>query len=165
MSTLETQYKNFLKDNPNAKIHFEAWKKINARLIEQALINMMKADEESGLYDEPKKDEIMERFIANAKQHEEPKQVWFHNGEIIDIKQETLEEAAEIWVHNRFTKQIKDEDIYASKSSIVQSHILFAKWMQERSYSEEEVLEILNYFKMHLPLHWEFLFNENLKKK
>jgi len=56
---------------------------------------------------------------------------------------ETLEEVAEIWVHNRFTKQIKDEDIYASESSIVQSHILFAKWQQERSYSEEEVLELL----------------------
>ena len=56
-------------------------------------------------------------------------------------KQETLEEVAKIWVHNRFTKQIKDEDIYASESSIVQSHILFAKWQQEKSYSEEEVLE------------------------
>jgi hypothetical protein len=59
-------------------------------------------------------------------------------------KQETLEETAEIWVHNRFTKQIKDENIYASESNIVQSHILFAKWQQERSYSEEEVLNILD---------------------
>jgi len=61
-----------------------------------------------------------------------------------DCGPETLEEVAKIWVHNRFTKQIKDEDIYASESSIVQSHILFAKWQQERSYSEEEVLAILN---------------------
>ena len=53
----------------------------------------------------------------------------------------TLKESAEIWVHNRFTKQIKDEDIYASEISIVQSHILFAKWQQERSYSEEDMKE------------------------
>ncbi len=55
---------------------------------------------------------------------------------------ETLEEAAEIFVKNRFTKQIcGDEsypDIYASKEAIVESHILFAKWQQERSYSEED---------------------------
>ena len=56
-------------------------------------------------------------------------------------KQETLEEVAEIWVNNRFTKQIKDEDIYASKSSIIESHILFAKWQQERSYSDEDMIE------------------------
>jgi len=57
----------------------------------------------------------------------------------------TLEEAAEIWVHNRFTKQIKDEDIYASESSIVQSHILFAKWQQERSYSEEDMEKAIKF--------------------
>ena len=58
-------------------------------------------------------------------------------------KQETVQEAAEIFVNNRFTKQIcGDEsypDILASKSSIVESHILFAKWQQERSYSEEDM--------------------------
>jgi hypothetical protein len=80
------------------------------------------------------------------------------------IKQETLEESAEIWVHNRFTKQIKDEDIYASESSIVQSHILFAKFQQERSYSEEEVRKLAFDFyydmsrKMNVP---ENLITEN----
>jgi len=54
------------------------------------------------------------------------------------MKQETLEEVAEIWVHNRFTKQIKDEDIYASKSSIIESHILFAKWQQEKDKEMEK---------------------------
>jgi len=51
-------------------------------------------------------------------------------------KQETVQEAAEIFVNNRFTKQIcGDEsypDILASKSSVVESHILFAKWQQEQ---------------------------------
>jgi hypothetical protein len=54
MSTLETQYKTFLKGNPNTKMYFEEWEKVNARLIKQAIINMMKADEELGVYDEPK---------------------------------------------------------------------------------------------------------------
>jgi len=27
MSTLKTQYKNFLKDNPNSTLTFEQWKK------------------------------------------------------------------------------------------------------------------------------------------
>ena len=57
------------------------------------------------------------------------------------MKQETLEEFAKIFVKNRFSKQIcGDEsypDILASKSSIVESHILFAKWQQEITYSEE----------------------------
>ena len=49
---------------------------------------------------------------------------------------ETLEEDAEIFVNNRFTKQISGDktypDIYASKEAIIESHILFAKWQQER---------------------------------
>jgi hypothetical protein len=70
------------------------------------------------------------------------------------MKQETLEEAAKEWVNNRFTKQIcGDEsypDIYASKEGIVESHILFAKWQQERSYSEEEQLNLLNEYNKYL---------------
>jgi hypothetical protein len=78
-------------------------------------------------------------------------------------KETTLEEVAEIWVHNRFTKQIKDEDIYASKSSIIQSHILFAKWQMERSYSEEEVLKLLE--KSHFVEENIYEWFEQFKKK
>jgi hypothetical protein len=57
---------------------------------------------------------------------------------------ETLEEAAEIFVNNRFAKQISGDktypDIYASKEAIIESHILFAKWQQERMYSEEDMI-------------------------
>ena len=64
-----------------------------------------------------------------------------------EAKQETLKEVAEIFVNNRLTKQIcGDEfypDIYASKEAIVESHILFTKWQQERSYSEEEAGELV----------------------
>jgi hypothetical protein len=114
------------------------------------------------------------------------------------MKQETIEEAAEIFVNNRFTKQIcGDEsypDILASRSSIVESHILFAKWQQEnsninaldfeidalkreikvlkhqqeRSYSEEEVIAFGEFiFKHSLLTHTrgvKSLF-EQFKKK
>jgi hypothetical protein len=78
--------------------------------------------------------------------------IWYKKLDVKLVpKKETLEEVAEIWVHNRFTKQIKDEDIYASESSIVQSHILFAKWQQERTYSEEE--DIYSEIE-HLIINW-----------
>ena len=84
---------------------------------------------------------------------------------------ETLKEAAEIFVKNRFTKQIcNDEsypDIYASKEAIVESHILFAKWQQERMYSEEEVIRFADWilhkrFEMRNDNHqnWWGKFNE-----
>jgi len=64
MSTLETQYREFLRNNRGGFCSFEEWKKINARLIKQALVNMMKADEELGLYDEPvqRLEKYSERF-------------------------------------------------------------------------------------------------------
>jgi hypothetical protein len=69
MSTLETQYRKFLEANQKLKLSFEEWKKVNARLIKQALINMMKDDEELGLYDEPFKHKVevlsKEEILAN----------------------------------------------------------------------------------------------------
>lgn len=69
MATLETQYKNFLKDNPNSNMPFEEWTKVNSRIIKQAIINMMKADEELGLYDEPFRHKVetipIEEILAN----------------------------------------------------------------------------------------------------
>jgi hypothetical protein len=66
----------------------------------------------------------------------------------LESKHETLEEDAEIFVNNRFSKQISGDktypDIYASKEAIVESHILFAKWQKERSYSEEEMKDMLD---------------------
>ena len=69
MSTLETQYRKFLEANQKLKLSFEEWKKVNARLVKQALINMMKDDEELGLYDEPFKHKVevlsKEEILAN----------------------------------------------------------------------------------------------------
>jgi len=75
--TLETQYRKFLEANQKLKLSFEEWKKVNARLVKQALINMMKDDEELGLYDEPK-------------------QNWYHDGKIIDGKQERMYSEEEV---------------------------------------------------------------------
>ena len=80
--TLEAQYRKFLEANQKLKLSFEEWKKVNARLVKQALINMMKDDEELGLY-------------------EEPKQNWYHDGKIIDGKQERMyskEDMAEAFI-------------------------------------------------------------------
>ena len=128
--TLETQYKNFSKDNPNAKIHFEAWKKINARLIKQALINMMKKDEELGLYDEPFKHKVetipAEEILANRS----------NAYEFIDFdKQETLEETAK-----EFFRKFKHTH---SPDNYYLALVEFAKWQQENNYSEEEVYDIV----------------------
>ena len=71
-------------------------------------------------------------------------------GPLEEPKQETLEEAAKIFVNNRFSKQISGDntypDIYASKESIIESHILFAKWQQERSYSEEDMISFAHFY-------------------
>jgi hypothetical protein len=39
-----------------------------------------------------------------------------------------------------------------------------AKWQAERMYSEEEVLEVFENFKMDLPFHYEFLLKEHLQQ-
>jgi hypothetical protein len=86
--------------------------------------------------EEPKQESFVEKMI--------PLQLRYN---LDNIKQATLEEAAEIFVNNRFAKQISGDktypDIYASKEAIIESHILFAKWQQERMYSEEEVKDIV----------------------
>jgi hypothetical protein len=45
----------FLKDNPDTTFLFNEWMKWHGNQIEQALINMIKDDEELGLYDETTK--------------------------------------------------------------------------------------------------------------
>jgi hypothetical protein len=77
MATLETQYKNFLKDNPDTTFSFNEWMSWHRIQIEQALIQMMQDDEDLGLYDEPK-------------------QNWYHDGKIIDGKQERMYSEEEV---------------------------------------------------------------------
>jgi hypothetical protein len=104
--TLESQYKEFLKLNPRADLSFEEWKKVNARLIKQAIINikkgqkqhlidMIKNDEELGLYNETTKCYCGHTTYCDCGP-EEPKQNWYHDGKIIDGKQETLYNEEEV---------------------------------------------------------------------
>jgi hypothetical protein len=50
--TLEAQYKKYLKENSLSTLTFDLWKDYNSHNIKQALVNMMKADEELGLYEQ-----------------------------------------------------------------------------------------------------------------
>ena len=69
------------------------------------------------------------------------------------MKNETLEEATERFANN-FTD---DENKFA-----IEDFIAGAKWQQERSYSEEEVLKMLNYFGNEIYIkQW---FEEFIKK-
>lgn len=49
--TLEAQYKQFLKHNPDSTFSFNEWMKWHSHQMEQAIIQMMQDDEELGLYD------------------------------------------------------------------------------------------------------------------
>ena len=52
MSTLETQYREYLRNNRGGFCSFEEWKEIHGNQIKQALIEMMEKDEELGLYND-----------------------------------------------------------------------------------------------------------------
>lgn len=99
MSTLETQYRKFLEANQKLKLSFEEWKKVNARLIKQALINMMKDDEELGLYDEPFKHKVetipAEEILANRSNAYEfidfdKQEIRYSEEEVIDIAKQAF---------------------------------------------------------------------------
>jgi hypothetical protein len=169
MATLETQYKNFLKDNPNSNLPFEQWTKVNSTIIKQAIINMMKDDEELGLYDEPFRHKVevlsKEEILANRS----------NAYEFIDFdKQETLNEVAlefakdhyemyetsnlgsmhfgfiegAKWREKQYT--IEEQHIGHSIDDLDKSYIKGfnegAEWQAERSYSEEEVIDLLQDF-------------------
>jgi hypothetical protein len=135
MSTLETQYRKFLEANQKLKLSFEEWKKVNARLIKQALVNMMKADEELGLYNEPFKHKVeiipAEEVLANRS----------NAYEFIDFdKQETLHEVA--------LEFAKDHYEMYETSNLGSMHFGFiegVKWQQQQDknkYNEKEVIDI-----------------------
>ena len=117
MSTLETQYRKFLEANQKLKLSFEEWKKVNARLVKQALINMMKDDEELGLYDEPFRHKVetipAEEILANRS----------NAYEFID-----------------FNKQ----EIRYSEKEVLEMIIEFSKWQLPQT--EEDLLKVKEWF-------------------
>jgi hypothetical protein len=72
------------------------------------------------------------------------------------MQKETIEQAADS--HELDNYNIYD-NVYCRESFIEG-----ANWQQERSYSEKEILEIFDIFKMCLPFHYEFLVKERFKK-
>jgi hypothetical protein len=74
--TLERQYNNFLHENPNSKFSFNEWKEWHGNQIKQELANMMKADEELGLYELETFEEKLDRLVSK-----EPSKFWKESDE------------------------------------------------------------------------------------
>ena len=74
--TLERQYNNFLHENPHSKFSFNEWKEWNGNQIKQALSNMMKDDEELGLYEPETFEEKLDRLVSK-----EPSKFWKESDE------------------------------------------------------------------------------------
>ena len=93
---------------------------------EQNIIDMMKGDEELGMYDE-----ILPQQIWNKEKMEGIKQL------IQDHKKETLEEAAIDYCDRFFGKDRTTHQWNNGYTTFINS----AKWQLERSYSEEDMRE------------------------
>jgi hypothetical protein len=155
MATLEAQYNRFLKDNPGTTFSFNEWMGWHRNQIEQALIQMMQDDEELGLYD----DIEINRIELICKDCNKSLEDCTCIQDTIDMKQETtLEEAAEKYIETSHYMNLQPIDF-----------IKFgAKWQQERSYSEEEVIAFGEFiFKHTLLAHSKGVKNlfEKFKKK
>ena len=72
------------------------------------------------------------------------------------MKQETLEQVAE--------KYSKRSTAPVFQRAHKQDFIAGAEWQSKKMYSEEEVLEVFEHFKMDLPFHYEFLVKEHLQQ-
>ena len=85
------------------------------------------------------------------------------------MKKETLEEAAIRLVKETTLYGNQEASIGSSDRSYFETELrcvlVGMKWQQERSYSEEEVMDMFHNLSMHLPLHYEFLVKEQFKKK
>ena len=115
----------------------------------QHLIDIMKSDEESGLYDEPKFVTVnMES--ATGEDLGRVSYIPIPNVDYIP-KQETLYDA---FLNCLINKEFKTKEDYIAFKGAE----FGAKWQQERSYSEEEVIKILYQF------HYD-LVNSNFDTK
>jgi hypothetical protein len=101
----------------------------------QHLIDMMKSDEELGLYDEPKtKCYCGHTTYCDCGPEQDFKDIELPQQE----RPETLEEAAE-WLYPIFDRFKYDEDWVEDVTKRRDDFIKGAKWQQERSYSEEDM--------------------------
>jgi hypothetical protein len=161
MSTLETQYREYLRNSQDGFCSFEEWKEIHGNQIKQALIDMMKSDEELGLYDDmeinrievvckdcsdsledctcivntinfPKQETNLSKHLDSYPEYPGPRR------SAIVSKQETPEEAAERiiieYVGNEMSRD--DKRLYAMLKAVTDKLI---SWQAERMYSEEDM--------------------------
>ena len=63
---------------------------------------------------------------------------------------------------NKFVQHTLDVIIERIENELLETE---SKFQQEKSYSEEEVMDMFHNLSMHLPLHYEFLVKEQFKKK
>jgi hypothetical protein len=142
VQAIDDEFLQWFVKNPSCErvevIHWEGYSDIgllNYEIIipkeqqRQHIIDMMKSDEELGLYDEPKQESFVEKMI--------PLQLRYN---LDNIKQATLEEVAH--------KMLDDYGIKSMGQSIgvlevKKLMVKMAKWQQEGSYSEEEVIDFL----------------------
>ena len=110
------------------------------------LFNMMKSDEELGLYEEPKQDWFCPKcdsYVSSESVTFDETHQTCNTGVVIkEPKQETLEEAAEK------ESEVQGWGKYESNSeqyAIKQSFIRGAKWQSKRMYSEEDLRQAYNY--------------------
>jgi hypothetical protein len=100
--------------------------------VKQVLTDMMKSDEDLGLYEESKQ---------QCKDCSTSLQDCTCIEDTIDMKQETLKEVAEKYASKIWDYSDSNEKTLHANCN--KAFIRGAKWQQERSYSEKEVLELL----------------------
>jgi hypothetical protein len=127
--------------------------------VKQVLTDMMKSDEDLGLYEESKQFDIRESNKLEDSIIDEMSNDWETMSQQITFKQETLEEAAEKYVNYQCgyytTEQIQSMNDY----------IAGYKLAQERSYSEEEVIAIVEKSRETGLTAEYLLLTEQFKKK
>ena len=113
MSTLQTQYNQFLFLNPKSNFSFNEWKEWHGNQIEQALIEMMQADEELGLYDEPFRHKVetipAEEILANRSNAYEFIDFNFQETTADYIDRHVVEAMVEVVKQKRYSEEeVKD---------------------------------------------------------
>ena len=165
MSTLETQYREYLRNNRGGFCSFEEWKEIHGNQIKQALIEMMKSDEELGLYDDIKvnRKELICKDCSDSLEDctciedtiDFPRQEIKLEEVFNDEKKENIKKFIDE-INNpsepndklkqAFEKYSEYLEDFENKNTYEHGFKDGAKCQQEISYSEEEVLGIIRQY-------------------
>ena len=160
MSTLETQHRNYLKENPNSTFTFDEWKEWHGNQLKQAITNMKNKYKEckpTDFYDEqdPRGMSTSE-YDTYMKAKEEQKQ------HIVDLMEadEELGLYEEETVEEYFLSSIKNmlqfnndalairfmEKYYHAKKEEERSYREVFEWLANKDYLSDNVELILKEF-------------------